>query len=87
VAEWIEFATNDAMSVGEGTLYPALHRLEQKAWVASEWGVSENGRRAKFYRLTAAGRARFRADAPTWQRYADAIAGALRATTPDVAGA
>ena len=87
VAEWIEQATGDALSVAEGTLYPALHRLERKGWVQSEWGISENNRRAKFYRHTAAGRARFRAEAPAWHRYAEAIAGALRAAEPGIAGA
>ena len=86
VAEWIEQATDDALSVDEGTLYPALHRLERKEWVVSEWGISENNRRAKFYHLTAAGRAQFRAEAPAWHRYAEAIASALRATAPDLAG-
>jgi PadR family transcriptional regulator PadR len=80
VAEWIEQATDDALSLEEGTLYPALHRLERKGWVLSEWGVSESNRKAKFYKLTAAGRAQFRTQAPTWHRYADAIAAALRAT-------
>ena len=87
VAEWIEHATGDALSVEEGTLYPALHRLERKGWVESEWGISENNRRAKFYRPTAAGRAQLRAGAPAWHRYAEAIAAALRATSPGVAGA
>ena len=87
VAEWIEQATDDACSIEEGTLYPALHRLERKGWVASEWGVSGNNRRAKFYRHTAAGRARFRAEAPVWHRYAEAIAAALRAAPPGVARA
>jgi len=87
VAEWIELATNDALSVEEGTLYPALHRLERKEWVTAEWGISDNNRRAKFYRLTPAGRAQFRAVAPAWHHYAEAIAGALRATSPDLAGA
>ena len=87
VAEWIEYATDDALSVGEGTLYPALHRLERKGWVASAWGISENRRRAKFYRLTAAGRVQFRAEAPAWHRYAEAIAVALRTTSRRAAGA
>jgi PadR family transcriptional regulator, regulatory protein PadR len=87
VAEWIEVATSDALSVEEGTLYPALHRLERKEWVTTEWGISENNRRAKFYKLTPAGRAQFRAEAPAWHRYAEAIAGALRATSPDLASA
>ncbi|MFL5580639.1 MAG: PadR family transcriptional regulator [Gemmatimonadaceae bacterium] len=87
VAEWIEQATDDALSVDEGTLYPALHRLERKEWVTAEWGISENNRRAKFYRLTAGGRAQFRAVAPAWHRYAEAIASALRATAPGPVGA
>lgn len=83
VAEWIEQATDDALSLEEGTLYPALHRLERKGWVQTEWGVSDSNRRAKFYKLTTAGRARFRAQAPAWHRYAEAIAAALRATSPN----
>jgi transcriptional regulator len=86
VAEWIEDATNDALSLEEGTLYPALHRLERKGWVQSEWGVSESNRKAKFYRITAAGRAQFRSQAPMWHRFADAIAAALRAS-PETARA
>ena len=86
VAEWIEGATSDALSVEEGTLYPALHRLERKGWLAAEWGISDKNRRAKFYRLTAAGRAQFRSEAPAWHRYADAIASALRSTSPDIVG-
>jgi transcriptional regulator len=81
VAEWIEQATGDALSVEEGTLYPALHRLERKEWVTTAWGISDNNRRAKFYRLTAAGRAAFRAEAPAWHRCAEAVALALRATS------
>jgi len=61
VAEWIEYATGDAFALEEGTLYPALHRLERKSWVTSEWGTSDNNRRAKYYRPTAAGRAQLRA--------------------------
>ena len=80
VSEWIEGATASLLLLEEGTLYPALHRLERRGWITSEWGVSDNNRRAKFYRLTAAGRARFRAQAPLWHRHADAIAVALRRT-------
>jgi PadR family transcriptional regulator, regulatory protein PadR len=79
VARWIEFATDDALGVGEGTLYPALHRLEERGWVASRWGVSENNRRAKFYSLTADGRARLRVEADNWRRYARAVFAALDA--------
>jgi PadR family transcriptional regulator, regulatory protein PadR len=85
VAEWIEHATDATVLVEEGTLYPALHRLDRRGWVETEWGASENKRRAKFYRLTAAGRAQLRREAPTWLRHAEAIARALRAATPELA--
>lgn len=78
ISEWIEGATASLLLLEEGTLYPALHRLERRGWITSEWGVSDNNRRAKFYRLTTAGRARFRAQAPLWHRHAEAIAVALR---------
>ena len=80
ISEWIEDATSSLLLLEEGTLYPALHRLERRGWVASEWGVSDTNRRAKFYRLSAAGRARFRAESPIWHRHAEAIAIALRRT-------
>lgn len=82
VAEWIESATEDTLLVEEGTLYPALHRLERKGAVRSEWGVSDNNRQAKFYSLTTAGRTRFRRDLSLWQRYAAAIEKALSAPAP-----
>ena len=78
VSEWIENATSTVLLVEEGTLYPALHRLERRGWITSEWGVSDRNRRAKFYKLSTAGRARFRAESPVWHRHADAIAVALR---------
>jgi transcriptional regulator len=81
ISEWIEGATNSVLLLEEGTLYPALHRLESRGWITSEWGVSENNRRAKFYKLSASGRAQFRAQAPVWQRHASAIAAALRETS------
>lgn len=79
VAAWIERATNDVLAVGEGTLYPALHRLEQRKWIESEWGVSENNRKAKFYALTKRGRAELRAEAAAWTRFAGAVFAALEA--------
>ena len=85
VAEWIENATDDTLLVEEGTLYPALHRLEKKGAVRSEWGVSDNKRQARFYSLTSAGRARFRRDVSVWQRYAKAIEKALSSPVPTVA--
>ncbi len=77
IARWIQQATDDMLAVGEGTLYPALHRLEERGLIAAEWGVSENNRRAKFYRLTPSGRRALRADASAWSRYASAILNAL----------
>jgi PadR family transcriptional regulator, regulatory protein PadR len=79
VARWIEFATDDALAVGEGTLYPALHRLEERRWIESKWGVSENNRRARYYSLTAKGRARLRVETENWRRYAKAVFAALDA--------
>jgi PadR family transcriptional regulator, regulatory protein PadR len=79
VARWIEFATGDALAVGEGTLYPALHRLEERGWIEAEWGVSENNRRAKYYALTAAGRRQLGVEAASWSRYAAAVFAALEA--------
>ncbi len=73
VSRWIAETTDDALSVDEGALYTALHRLEQRRLVESEWGLSENNRRAKFYQLTAAGRAALRAQTTRWARYADAV--------------
>jgi transcriptional regulator len=79
VARWIEHATNDALAIGEGTLYPALHRLEERGWVSASWGSSENNRQAKFYALTKKGRAQLRVETDNWRRYAAAIFAALEA--------
>ena len=79
VARWIERATGDVLDVGEGTLYPALHRLEARGWVAASWGASDQNRKAKFYELSAPGRARLKAERVTWTRYAKAIFAALDA--------
>jgi PadR family transcriptional regulator, regulatory protein PadR len=79
VARWIESATGDALAVGEGTLYPALHRLEERGWIAAGWGPSENNRNAKFYSLTRRGRSRLRVEHANWRRYAAAVFSALDA--------
>jgi transcriptional regulator len=79
IASWIEQATGDALRVEEGSLYPALHRLERKGWVAAVWGVSENNRKAKFYRLTREGRTQFRAKARGWDRLVAVVGMALAA--------
>jgi PadR family transcriptional regulator, regulatory protein PadR len=78
VARWIEDATHGTLQIEEGALYHGLHRLEKKAWVTSEWGVSETNRRARYYALTAAGRRQLAAQTETWTRYAEAVFAALR---------
>src|SRR5919201_2468963 len=81
VLRWIEAATGQRLQIEEGALYPALHRLEQKGWLAAEWGYTEQGRKAKFYRLTAAGRRQLAAEVSKWTRYAEAV-GLLLAAEP-----
>jgi transcriptional regulator len=85
VADWIEQATGATLLVGEGTLYPALHRLERRGWVEAEWGLSENNRQAKFYRLSRLGRRQLEAGASSWHHFVEAAARALRATAPQPA--
>jgi transcriptional regulator len=82
IAEWIENTTGAAVLVGEGTLYPALHRLERNGWVESEWGISENNRKAKFYHLGSAGRKRLQTGMSSWHRFVEAAGTALRSTGP-----
>lgn len=79
IARWIEEATDDALRVEEGSLYPALHRMAGKGWIESEWGQSENNRRAKFYRLTSKGRRELTAKTKGWSRLVETIAKALAA--------
>ena len=80
VARWIEGATADALAIGEGSLYPALHRLEEREWVESEWQLSPNERRMRVYRLTTRGRAQLRAETATWTRFVDAVGKVLQAS-------
>jgi PadR family transcriptional regulator len=80
VARWIQQLTDDVLTVGEGSLYPALHRLEERGWVESEWRRSENNRKAKFYKLTTQGRAQLRAESAIWEKFAVAIGKVLRAS-------
>jgi PadR family transcriptional regulator PadR len=74
VAQRIQQVSKDALQIGQGSLYPALYRLEYKGWIKSEWGNSENNRRAKFYRITAAGRRQLENELETWDRLSSAIA-------------
>jgi transcriptional regulator len=83
VARWIESTTREVLTIEEGSLYPALRRLEDRGWVESQWGTSENNRRAKYYTITTAGRAQLRAEAELWTRYATAVSRVLR-TAPAV---
>jgi transcriptional regulator len=82
VARWIAETTGDALQVEEGALYTALHRLEKRGWVESEWGLSENNRRAKYYQVTAAGRKQLQASTLLWHRYVDAVSAVLGAPAP-----
>ena len=80
VSQRIEQITKGAFQVKPGSLFPALHRMEQAGWLASSWGESENNRRAKYYRLTKAGRRQLEAETEDWQRISVAISAALKAT-------
>lgn len=73
IARAIERTSENALDIEQGSLYPALHRLEDREWVSSEWGVSENNRKAKFYRLTSKGRKELNAAASRWRRMTRAI--------------
>ena len=79
IARWVESATDDVLRIEEGSLYPALRRLEDRRWVRSEWGLSENNRRARFYTISSTGRAHLRSEAALWMRYAGAVTQVLRA--------
>ena len=80
IARWIQEATDDALEIGEGSLYPALYRMERKAWIEAEWGVSETGRDVKFYSLTSAGRARLKVELAQWTHFTTAVAKVLYET-------
>src|ERR1700728_4874957 len=73
VAQRIQQVSADVLQIGQGSLYPALHRLEYKGWIRADWGASENNRRAKFYSLTATGRKQLQAELKTWDLLSDAI--------------
>ena len=80
VSRRIEQITKGAFNVKPGSLFPALHRMEEAGWLQSSWGESENNRRAKYHRLTAAGRRQLEAETQDWQRISVAITSALKAT-------
>jgi len=78
IAERIELVSRAALSVGEGSLYPSLYRMQEKGWVQSAWGQSENNRRARFYQLTKAGRKQLAIEQDSWNRVAVAVATVLK---------
>ena len=77
IAQRIQQVTGDVLQIAQGSLYPALHRLEQEAWIEAEWGTSEANRPAKFYQLTRTGRKQLAAEEDNWQRIAGAVARVL----------
>jgi transcriptional regulator len=84
VLQRIQQISGDALEIPQGSLYPALYRLEHQELIAAEWGVSENNRRAKYYTLTSAGRRRLREETAAWNRLASAISTALNTTAEEV---
>jgi PadR family transcriptional regulator, regulatory protein PadR len=80
IAQRIHEAVEDLLKVEDGSLYPALYRMEERGWISSEWGQSENNRRAKFYKLTRAGRQQLQAESGNWERISKAVTRVLQAT-------
>jgi transcriptional regulator len=80
IARWLRQLTDDVLQVEEGSLYPALYRMDNRGWIKSEWRLTENNRRAKYYQLTAAGRRQFAEQSGEWIRFAGAMSKVLRAT-------
>src|ERR1051325_5846787 len=74
LARWIQTTTEDTLQVEEGSLYPALYRMENRAWIKAQWALTENGRRAKYYKLTPAGKRQLSAELETWARMSAAMA-------------
>jgi PadR family transcriptional regulator, regulatory protein PadR len=79
IARWIEDTTGDVLKVEEGSLYPALRRLEDRGFITSQWGLSENNRRARYYSLTTGGRKHLKSEAARWLEFSDAVVQVLRA--------
>ena len=82
IARRIEQVSEDVLTLNEGTVYTSLLRLQQQGWIESEWGTSENNRKAKFYRLTAKGQRQLRQEVKTWEAYVAAVTKVLGATQP-----
>ena len=86
IARWIENATDDVLSVEEGSLYPALYRMTRKGWISGEWGVSENNRRAKYYGLTRTGERQLEEQARGWEKLSGAVSRAVASPAPSAPG-
>ena len=82
IVRWIERTTESELQIEEGALYPALHRMEQKKWLEAEWRYTEQGRKAKFYRITSAGKRQLAAELSRWARYSSAIGLVIAAQAP-----
>ena len=80
IARWIEQLTGEVLTVGEGSLYPALHRLDERGWVEARWELSDTRRRTRVYRLTPQGRAQLRAESGAWKQFTQAVTKVLEAT-------
>jgi transcriptional regulator len=80
VARWLEEVTGDVLRLEEGSLYPALHRMERRGWLEAEWGVSDNNRQVKYYRLTRRGREYLQRETSGWTEFATAVFKVLRTT-------
>lgn len=85
ISERIHQVSRATLQIPQGSLYPALHRLERRGWISASWGASDNNRRAKYYELSRAGKQQLRAEVSSWERYARAVGKALAAASPSVA--
>ena len=79
ISQYIQHVSRDVLQINQGSLYPALHRLEQQGWIESEWGLTENNQRARFYRLTAAGKQQLATEESKWKLFVKTVARVLRA--------
>lgn len=77
IARWLEDSTGEVLQIEDGSLYPALYRMEQRGWITAEWGTSDHGRKAKFYKMTAAGRKQLAAQTAEWARFSAAVSKVL----------
>jgi len=80
ITSWLEDRTHGALGIDDSALYQALHRMEERAWVTTEWGITENNRRARYYSLTRAGKSHLAAETKRWVRYADIVTAVLTAS-------